>query len=159
MLRGLLGSAIRGPAAAQQPGPAPILLPTDRTVLPIPEPDYPHSRVLDVRNAAPPPRLEVRAPHGAPNVLIVLLDDMGFGQPSTFGGPIRMPTLDRLAARGLRYNQFHTTALCSPTRAALLTGRNHHMCNLGAVAEMATAFPGQTGQRPTAWCRWPRCCG
>ena len=73
---------------------------------------------------------------------------MGFGQPSTFGGPIHMPTLDRLAGQGLRYNQFHTTALCSPTRAALLTGRNHHMCNMGAVVEMATAFPGQTGQRP-----------
>ena len=136
------------PVAAQQRTPAPIVLPTDRTVLPLPEPEYPHSTVLDVRNATPPPRFEVCPPRGAPNVLIVLLDDMGFSQPSTFGGPIHMPTLDRLASQGLRYNQFHTTALCSPTRAALLTGRNHHMCNLGAVVEMATAFPGQTGQRP-----------
>jgi arylsulfatase len=136
------------PAAAQRLAPAPIVLPTDRTVLPIPEPEHPHSVVLDVRDATPPPRFEVRAPRGAPNVLIVLLDDMGFSQPSTFGGPIHMPTLDRLASQGLRYNQFHTTALCSPTRAALLTGRNHHMCNMGAVVEMATAFPGQTGQRP-----------
>jgi arylsulfatase len=120
----------------------------DRTVLPIPEPQYPHSTVLDVRNATPPPRFEVKAPAGAPNVLIVLIDDMGFGQSSAFGGPIHMPTVERLANSGLRYNEFHTTALCSPTRAALLTGRNHHMNNMGSITETATAFPGQTGQRP-----------
>jgi arylsulfatase len=120
----------------------------DRTVLPIPEPEYPASTVLDARYATAPPRFEVKAPAGAPNVLIVLLDDMGFGQSSAFGGPIHMPTLERLAAAGLRYNQFHTTALCSPTRAALLSGRNHHLCNMGSITEAATAFPGQTGQRP-----------
>ena len=120
----------------------------DRTVLPIPEPQYPHSTVLDVRNATPPPRFEVKAPAGAPNVLIVLIDDMGFGQSSAFGGPIHMPTVERLANSGLRYNQFHTTALCSPTRTALLTGRNHHMNNTGSIMETATAFPGNTGQRP-----------
>jgi arylsulfatase A-like enzyme len=120
----------------------------DRTTLPIHEPQYPHSTVLDVRNATPPPRFEVTAPAGAPNVLIVLIDDIGFGQPDTFGGPIRMPTADRLAQEGLRYNNFHTTALCSPTRAALLTGRNHHMCNTGSIMETATAFPGNTGRRP-----------
>ena len=70
----------------------------------------------------PPPRFQVKAPAGAPNVLIVLIDDMGFGQSSAFGGPIHMPTVERLANNGLQYNQFHTTALCSPTRAALLTG-------------------------------------
>ena len=91
---------------------------------------------------------EVKAPASAPNVLIVLIDDMGFGQSSAFGGPIHMPTAEKLAGSGLRYNQFHTTALCSPTRAALLTGRNHHMCNMGSITETATAFPGQTGQRP-----------
>ena len=80
--------------------------------------------------------------------MIVLIDDMGFGQPSTFGGAIHMPTLDRLADEGLRYNNFHATALCSPTRAALLTGRNHHSNNTGAVQDIATAFPGNTGVRP-----------
>ena len=122
--------------------------PLDRTVLPIPEPDYPHSTVLDARDAKAPPRFEVKAPAGAPNVLIVLVDDMGFGMPSAFGGPVHMPAADRLASAGLRYNQFHTTALCSPTRMALLTGRNHHMGNMGSITETATGFPGNTGQRP-----------
>ena len=120
----------------------------DRTVLPIAEPNYPHSTVLDARDATPPLRFEVKAPKGAPNVIVVLLDDIGFGQSSAFGGPIKMPTLDKLAAGGLRYNDFHTTALCSPTRTALLTGRNHHINNAGAIMELATAFPGNTGIRP-----------
>jgi len=120
----------------------------DRTILPISQPDYPPITQLDARDATPPSRFEVRAPNGAPNVLVILLDDMGFGQPSTFGGPVHMPTLDRLAEAGLRYNEFHVTGLCSPTRAALLTGRNHHMTNMGAVADVATAFPGNTGVRP-----------
>jgi arylsulfatase A-like enzyme len=120
----------------------------DRTVLPIPEPNYPHSTVLDARDTKPPPHFEVKAPAGAPNVLIVLVDDMGFGMPSAFGGPVRMPSADRLSAEGLRFNQFHTTALCSPTRMALLTGRNHHTGNMGSITETATAFPGNTGQRP-----------
>ena len=120
----------------------------DRTMLPIPEPRYPHSTVPDVRNATPPPWFEVKAPAGAPNVLIILIDDMGFGQSSAFGGPINMQTAERLAKNGLRYNHFHTTALSSPTRAALLTGRNHHMNNTGSIMETATAFPGNTGQRP-----------
>jgi hypothetical protein len=122
----------------------------DRTHLPIPEPKPAPITTLDARNAKAPPRFQVKAPAKAPNVLIVLIDDMGFGQASTFGGPIRMPTLERMAKGGLRYNQFHTTALCSPTRAALLTGRNHHVCNMGSITETATAFPGQTGQRPNA---------
>jgi arylsulfatase A-like enzyme len=120
----------------------------DRTILPIREPDYPHSTVYDVRDAKAPPRFEVKAPEGAPNVLIVLVDDMGFGMPSAFGGPVRMPTADRLASQGIRFNHFHTTSLCSPTRAALLSGRNHHMNNMGCITEMATGFPGATGQRP-----------
>ena len=91
----------------------------DRTVLPIQEPERPTYSELDVRNVKTPPRFEVKAPAGAPNVVIVLIDDIGFGGPSTFGGPIQTPTLDKLAANGLRYNNFHTTALCSPTRAAL----------------------------------------
>jgi arylsulfatase len=120
----------------------------DRTVLPVAEPSYPAITELDARTATPPPRFEVRAPEGAPNVVIVLIDDLGFGATSAFGGPIHTPTLDRLAEGGLRYNRFHTTALCSPTRMALLTGRNHHVTNTGAVMEVATAFPGNTGVRP-----------
>ena len=122
----------------------------DRSTLPIPDPSYPAITQLDARNATPPPRFEVKAPDRAPNVLLILIDDMGFGQPSTFGGPVNMPTLDRLAKGGLRYNEFHVTALCSPTRAALLTGRNHHMVNTGAVMDVATAFPGNTGVRPNS---------
>jgi arylsulfatase A-like enzyme len=120
----------------------------DRTVLPIAEPEYASITEIDARKATPPPRFEVKAPENAPNVVIVLLDDMGFGTTSTFGGPVSMPTFDRLASQGLRYNRFHTTALCSPTRTALLTGRNHHINNAGAIMELATAFPGNTGVRP-----------
>ncbi len=124
--------------------------PLDRTNLPIPEPIPARVSELDARSAKAPPRFEVKAPKGAPNVLIVLIDDMGFGQSSAFGGPVHMPTLERMANGGLRFNQFHTTALCSPTRAALLTGRNHHVNNMGSITETATAFPGQTGQRPNS---------
>ncbi len=143
-----LGTCVSGVAQTQPT--IGITLPTDRTVLPIPEPQYPHSTVLDARNATPPPRFEVKAPAKAPNVLIVLIDDMGFGQSSAFGGPVHMPTVETLANDGLRYNEFHTTALCSPTRAALLSGRNHHMNNMGSITETATSFPGQTGQRPNS---------
>jgi arylsulfatase len=122
----------------------------DRTVLPIHEPKYPPITELDARKATPPPRFEVNVPVDAPNVLIVLIDDMGFGQSSAFGGPIQMPTVERLADNGLRYNHFHTTALCSPTRAALLSGRNHHTNNTGSIMETSTAFPGNTGQRPVS---------
>ena len=122
----------------------------DRTVLPVPEPKHKPITELDARKAKAPPRFEVKAPKGAPNVVIVLIDDMGFAHPSAFGGAIAMPTLDRLAAGGLRYNNLHVTALCSPTRAALLTGRNHHTNNTGAVQDVATAFPGNTGVRPNS---------
>jgi arylsulfatase A-like enzyme len=138
------------PVGAQNAAPAGVVFPTDRTVLPMPELQYPVSSILDARNAAPPPRFEVKAPANAPNVLIVLIDDMGFGQSSAFGGPIHMPTVEELANDGLRYNQFHTTALCSPSRVALLSGRNHHMNNMGAITELATAFPGNNGQRPNS---------
>ena len=89
------------------------------------------------------------APEGAPNVLLILLDDVGFGQTSTFGGPVNTPVLQKLADEGLRYNQFHTTALCSPSRAALLSGRNHHSVHTGIIMELATGFPGYDG-------RWPK---
>ena len=120
----------------------------DRTVLPIHEPQPKTITTLDARDAKAPPRFEVKAPQGAPNVVIVLIDDIGFGHSSAFGGPINMPTLEKLASGGLKYNRFHTTALCSPTRVALLTGHNHHANNAGAIMELATAFPGNTGVRP-----------
>ena len=83
-----------------------------------------------------------QAPTGAPNIVLVLLDDVGFGTCGTFGGPVPTPALDRVAKNGLRYNQFHTTALCSPTRAAMLTGRNHHTVHMGGIPEAANIFPG-----------------
>jgi len=140
---GLLIGALWLGAATVAAGP-------DRTVLPIREPDRPVYTELDARNVKVPPALSVKAPSGAPNVVIVLVDDLGFGATSTFGGPIPTPTLDGLAKEGLRYNNFHTTALCSPTRAALKSGRNHHTVNMGFITEMATAIPGATGQIPDA---------
>jgi len=120
----------------------------DRTTLPIQAPNYKPITELDAHNATAPPPFQVKPPEGAPNVVVVLIDDIGFGAGTTFGGGINTPTLDRLAQGGLRYNQFHTTALCSPTRMALLTGRNHHSANTGSVMEVATGFPGNQGQRP-----------
>lgn len=120
----------------------------DRTVLPIHPPKVALYTELNARNATPPARFEVKAPEGAPNVLLILIDDMGFGVSSAFGGPAHMPTLEGLAGSGVRYNRFHTTSLCAPTRAALLSGRNHHMNNMGSITEMATAFPGSTGVIP-----------
>ncbi|MGZ8273439.1 MAG: arylsulfatase [Burkholderiaceae bacterium] len=122
----------------------------DRTSLPLPEGVRPSYTEIDARKAKMPARTEVKAPKGAPNVVIVLIDDLGFGAPSTFGGPISTKVLDRLAANGLRYNNFHTTALSSPTRAALKSGRNHHTVNMAFITEMATGFPGATGQVPSA---------
>ncbi|MCM0619483.1 arylsulfatase [Nocardioides bruguierae] len=104
---------------------------------------------VDVRHSTPPrPEAPLRPPAGAPNVLVVLIDDMGFGASSAFGGPCEMPTAERMAAQGVRFTRFHTTALCSPTRQALLTGRNHHTVNMGVIAEVATAARGYTGVRP-----------
>jgi arylsulfatase len=88
-------------------------------------------------------------PEGAPNVVIIMLDDVGFGQVSTFGGPVPTPALDTLAEGGLRYNRFHTTAICGPSRAALLTGRNHHNCGSGFLAEWSTGFPSYTSMIPS----------
>ncbi|HEX5133290.1 MAG TPA: arylsulfatase [Candidatus Krumholzibacteria bacterium] len=122
----------------------------DRTVLPVKEPKRPVYTELDARNVTPPPPFEVTAPAGAPNVVIILIDDLGFGATSTFGGPIATPTFERLAQGGLRYNNFHTTALCSPTRMALKTGRNHHEAETGSIMESSTAFPGNTGRVPNS---------
>ncbi|MCL7979792.1 MAG: arylsulfatase, partial [marine benthic group bacterium] len=123
-------------------------VPTDRSVLPIQVPEPATYTELDVRNVEPPPHFEVTAPEGAPNILLVLVDDLGFAGTSTFGGPAPTPTFDRLADEGLHYNNFHTTSVCSPTRAALKSGRNHHDANMGSIIETGTAFPGNTGQIP-----------
>jgi len=139
-----------GEKAEEAAAPTVAVAAMDRTVLPIAEPPVASITEVDARKATPPARFEVKAPDGAPNVVIVLIDDIGFGHASAFGGPINMPTLEKLASRGLRYNRFHTTALCSPTRTALLTGRNHHVNNAGAIMELATAFPGNTGVRPNS---------
>jgi len=120
----------------------------NRTVLPIPEPKHKPITEMDARNAKAPARFQVKAPNGAPNVLVILIDDQGFGVSSAFGGSVQEPVIEKLASEGLRYNNFNTTALCSPTRTALLTGYNHHSNNMGAITEMATAFPGNTGVRP-----------
>ena len=122
----------------------------DRSVLPIREPAVTEIHEMDARKVQPPVRFEVKAPDKAPNVVIVLIDDIGFGHSAAFGGPCQMPTVDKLASNGLKYNRFHTTALCSPTRVAILTGRNHHVNNAGAIMEIATAFPGNTGVRPNS---------
>src|SRR5207344_1610710 len=95
-------------------------------------------------------------PKGAPNVLLVLIDDAGFGNPTSFGGLIDTPNFDRMADGGLKYNRFHVTALCSPTRAALLTGRNHHRVGFGSVGEFASGFPGYTGFLPKDCAPLPR---
>ena len=97
-----------------------------------------------------PPIEQLRPPEGAPNVLVILLDDAGFGSSSAFGGPCQTPTFERLAEQGLKYNRFHTTALCSPTRQALLTGRNHHAVGMGGITEIATSAPGYNSIRPKA---------
>ncbi len=120
----------------------------DRSVLPIQPPKRPPITEMDARNATKPVPFHVEAPEGAPNVVIVLIDDIGFGATAPFGGAIETPTFSRLAKNGLRFNRFHTTALCSPTRASLLSGRNHHNVNVGSVMEVATGFPGNLGMRP-----------
>ena len=121
-----------------------------RSVLPIPDQPYWGLVTYDAKDPDTkfPPIEEVRPPEGAPNVLIVLLDDVGFGASSAFGGPAETPVAEKLAAGGLKYTRFHTTALCAPTRKALLTGRNHHSVAMGTVTETATSAPGQTTLTP-----------
>ncbi|MCA8998400.1 MAG: sulfatase-like hydrolase/transferase [Planctomycetaceae bacterium] len=113
----------------------------NRTRLPIPQFPFHGKLGLTPAESVKDFPKEVAAPEGAPNVLLILTDDVGFGASSTFGGPIPTPTFDRLAKNGLKYNQFHTTALCSPTRAALITGRNHHTVSTGVIME-AGILPG-----------------
>ncbi|HSN48965.1 MAG TPA: arylsulfatase [Flavobacterium sp.] len=120
----------------------------DRTALPIKEPNRQTYKELDARNVKAPARFNVTAPKGAPNVVVVLIDDMGFGVTDVFGGPIAAPTMNNLANNGIKYNRFHTTAICSATRVALLTGYNHHSNNMGSIGETATTFAGNTSVRP-----------
>lgn len=121
-----------------------------RHTLPIPELPYAGLTTYDAKDPDTkyPPIRELRPPKGAPNVLVILLDDVGFGASSAFGGPCKTPTFERLAANGLKYNRFHTTALCSPTRQALLTGRNHHSVGMGGITEIATSAPGYNSLLP-----------
>src|SRR6266508_319393 len=121
-----------------------------RETLPIPDRAYAGLVTYDAKDpdTSFPPIEPLRPPAGAPNVLVVLIDDVGFGASSACGGPISTPTAERLAAGGLKYNRFHTTALCSPTRQALLTGRNHHAVGMGGITEIATSAPGYNSIRP-----------
>ncbi len=121
-----------------------------RSVLPIPERAHVGLTTYDAKDPATSysPIEPLRPPAGAPNVLVVLVDDCGFGASSTFGGPCATPTAERLAANGLKFNRFHMTALCAPTRAALLSGRNHHSVGMGSITELATSAPGNSSVRP-----------
>jgi arylsulfatase A-like enzyme len=125
---------------------------TSRSHLPMPNTKRSRFIAYDAKDpdSAFPPIEELRPPDGAPNVLIVLIDDVGFGASSAFGGPCQTPTAERLAAGGLKYNRFHTTALCSPTRQALLTGRNHHSAGMGGITEIATGAPGYCSVLPNS---------
>ena len=139
-------SALGTTALAQQtpgaPGSPGATTTIDGKQLPPPDPTFGGVIKDDALQSKPwwPPR--VVPPKSAPNVLLIITDDAGFGVPSTFGGVIPTPTMDRIANDGLRYTNFHSTALCSPTRAALITGRNHHSVGYGVVTEQSTGFPG-----------------
>jgi arylsulfatase A-like enzyme len=121
-----------------------------RAILPVPDRPHMGLTTYDAKdpNTKFPPIEPVQPPEGAPNVLVLLIDDVGFGASSTFGGPCETPNFERLANGGLRYNRFHTTALCAPTRAALLTGRSHHSVGMGGITEIATSAPGYNLLRP-----------
>src|SRR6266446_8368917 len=156
LLGGMLAAAViaGAPSANAQiqttgtPGSPGATSTTDGKQLPPPDPNFGGVIKEKASESTPwwPPRIV--PPKGAPNILLILTDDEGFGAPSTFGGVIETPALDRIAKNGLRYTQFHTTALCSPTRAALLTGRNHHSNATGVIMELATGFPGYNSLMP-----------
>jgi arylsulfatase len=121
-----------------------------RSHLPIPTPERTGLITYDAKDPDTkfPPIEQLRPPKGAPNVLLILIDDAGFGSASAFGGPCQTPNAEKLAAAGLKYNRFHTTALCSPTRAALLTGRNHHSTGMGSITELASPAQYHLAARP-----------
>ena len=142
----LLGALYAGGANAEQitgtPGSPGATTTIDGRYLPPPPQPFKGEIELNAAQSKPAWPMRVVPPKGAPNILLIMTDDVGFGAPSTFGGVIPTPALDRIAANGLRYTNFHSTALCSPTRAALITGRNHHSAGFGVVSEAATGFPG-----------------
>jgi arylsulfatase len=142
---GIAAASVAGAhhAGAQQGSPS-----ADGESLPRPDPKFKGRIGPTIETSKPDYPRPVRAPKGAPNVLVILLDDVGFGMTSAFGGPAQTPNMEKLAKGGLAYVRFHTTALCSPTRAALLTGRNHHSVGTGVIIEMGTGFPGYTGIMP-----------
>jgi len=127
-----------------------------RTMLPIPDRPKPGLTTYDAKDpdTAYPPIEPLYPPDGAPNVLVVLLGDVGFGASSVFGGPCETPNAEKLAAGGLKYNRFHTTALCAPTRQAMLTGRNHHSVGMDSITETATSAPVTVPCVPTPRRRW-----
>lgn len=124
-------------------------LPREGYVLPFPPPPFEGTITETFEGSTQDYPQPVTPPEGSPNILVILIDDLGFGQPGTFGGPVPTPAMDQLAAEGLRYTRFHTTAICSPTRAALLTGRNHHQSGFGTITELSTGYPGYNSI-------WPR---
>jgi len=144
----ILGSPVS--SAQEVPALAESAASVDRTVLPPLAPEFKGKIGPDYKQSTPDfrPALPLAAPTSAPNVLIIVLDDVGYGQLGCYGGPIETRNIDKLAAGGLRYGNFHTTALCSPSRAALLTGRNHHAVAMAAITEAATGFPGNYGSIP-----------
>ena len=152
-------------------GAGPIRSADSGNTLPRPLPEFKGTIARTFEDSVQDYPQPYRAPAGAPNVILVLLDDVGFGQPSTTGGPVPMPALDALAEEGLTYTRFHTSGICSPTRAALLTGRNHHQCGFGTISELSTGYPGyhsimdrdvatiaevlrQNGYNTAAWGKW-----
>src|SRR5215468_9092608 len=137
VLGGLAASGGLSNLFAQEQPPA-----GDSKVLPRPQPPFQGKIGRTAKESTPDFPKSIEAPKDAPNVLLILTDDVGFGASSTFGGPIPTPNFDRVANAGLKYTMFHTTALCSPTRAALIAGRNHHTCASGSITEFATGFPG-----------------
>jgi len=145
-----LGAALLPAYAAEQTSGA--IETKHRSHLPMPNTTRPSTVVYDAKNpdSKNPPIEQLRPPKGAPNVLVILIDDAGFGATSPFGGPCQTPTLEKLAGGGLKYNRFHTTAICSPTRQALLTGRNHHSVGMAGITEIATGAPGYSSVRPNS---------
>jgi arylsulfatase A-like enzyme len=130
----------------------------DRSRLPLPDPGFGGAEGRTLADSEPDWSVvaDAEPPDGAPNILLILIDDARFGQPSTFGGPVNTPNLTRMAERGLRYNAMHQTALCSPTRAALLTGRNHHNVGFGSIGELSGPFPGYCSVRPKDCAPFPQ---
>jgi hypothetical protein len=159
----LLCLSLAPDALAQQttgvPGSPDATTTIDGRYIPPPPQKFDGQINLNAAQSKPAWPARVVPPKGAPNILLILTDDVGFGAPSTFGGVIPTPSMDRIAASGLRYTNFHSTSLCSPTRAAIITGRNHHSVGFGVISEIATGFPGYNSgsDRGGRAVRFPSC--